>query len=213
MKRSQSHRYIPSLMVAVAASIPIATAVEMMTHMSPTPTAAPLPSTPNTPPVTQSQPAGSTSSAQASAVTSPSRFAIKGGRGDDGAGDDGAGHPRRPANLYSSRPSTTPTTTTASTTKRASNVSGTFSGAAVTDPFGAVQTTITVAQGKITNVSITAPKDNPVSANINTQAVPYLRTETLTAQSTSINSISGATLTSQAYVQSLQAAMKSAGLA
>jgi uncharacterized protein with FMN-binding domain len=149
--------------------------------------------------------------------TSTSHFAIKGGGGDDGAGDggydDGAGRVRRPANLYSTKPAASSTTPASPAKKAAANVSGTFAGPAVSDPFGAVQTTVTVAHGKITNVSITAPKDNPVSSNINSQAVPYLRTETLTAQSASINSISGATLTSQAYVQSLQAALKSAGLA
>jgi uncharacterized protein with FMN-binding domain len=155
------------------------------------------------------------------APTSSGNFAIKGGAGDDGSGDggygdDGAGRVRRPANLFKGKTATLPKASAAPagpTSKKASNVSGTFSGPAVSDPFGTVQTTVTVAQGKITNVSITAPKNNPVSANINSQAVPYLRTETLTAQSASINSISGATLTSQAYVQSLQVALKSAGLA
>jgi uncharacterized protein with FMN-binding domain len=220
MKRSRSHRYIPSLLVAVAASIPIATGVEMMTHMAPTPAGAPLPSTPAPAAAPSTQPAGTTNSSLASASTTPShsttRFAIKGGGGDDGGSDDGAGRVVKPAQLYSSTaPASSKTTTspTAGATKTTSKVSGTFSGPSVSDPFGAVQTTVTVAQGKITTVSITAPMANPVSANINSQAVPYLRSETLTAQSASINSISGATLTSQAYVQSLQGAMKSAGLA
>jgi uncharacterized protein with FMN-binding domain len=224
MKRSRSHRYIPSLLVAAAASIPLATAVEMMTHMAPTPAAAPLPSTSTPTATSPAQPSATTNGSLASASTTPShtatRFAIKGGGGDDGGGDggndDGAGRVVRPAHLFSSTAPTTskPATSAATPTKKtASTVSGTFSGPAVSDPFGSVQTTVTVAQGKITNVSITAPMANSVSANINSQAVPYLRQETLTAQSASINSISGATLTSQAYVQSLQAALKSAGLA
>lgn len=220
MKRSRSHRYIPSLMVAVAASIPIATGVEMMTHMSPTPTGAPLPSTPAPATTPPTKPAGTTKGSQASASSTPShpatRFAIKGGGGDDGGSDDGAGRVVKPAQLYSSTPrgSAKPSPSPAAGgTKTSSKISGTFRGPSVSDPFGAVQTTLTVAHGKITNVSITAPMANSVSANINSQAVPYLRSETLTAQSANVNSISGATLTSQAYVQSLQGAMKSAGLA
>jgi uncharacterized protein with FMN-binding domain len=77
----------------------------------------------------------------------------------------------------------------------------------VSDPYGVVQTTISVTRGRITNVSITAPKDNSVSSNINSQAIGYLRSETLNAQSANISAISGATATSQAYVQSLQAAL------
>jgi uncharacterized protein with FMN-binding domain len=80
----------------------------------------------------------------------------------------------------------------------------------INDPFGGVQATITVAGNRITNVSISAPQDNPRSASINQQAVPLLQQETLQAQSAQINLISGATLTSQAYAQSLQAALTQA---
>jgi uncharacterized protein with FMN-binding domain len=86
----------------------------------------------------------------------------------------------------------------------------TYQGPVVNDPFGGVQATITVAGKKITNVVISAPQDNPRSAGINQQAVPLLQSETLQAQSAQINTISGATLTSQAYAQSLQAALDQA---
>jgi uncharacterized protein with FMN-binding domain len=82
----------------------------------------------------------------------------------------------------------------------------------VDDPFGTVQATITVTGSKITNVSITAPQDNPRSAFINQQAVPLLQQETLQAQSATIDLISGATITSEAYIQSLQIALQTAGL-
>lgn len=88
----------------------------------------------------------------------------------------------------------------------------TISGPVIDDQFGQVQATITVAGAKITNVSITAPQDNPRSAFINQQAVPMLQQETLQAQSANINLISGATVTSEAYLQSLQGALQSAGL-
>jgi uncharacterized protein with FMN-binding domain len=75
-----------------------------------------------------------------------------------------------------------------------------------------VQATITVTGKKITNVSITAPEDNPRSAGINQQAVPLLQSETLQAQSANVNLVSGATFTSDAYIQSLQGALQTAGL-
>lgn len=88
----------------------------------------------------------------------------------------------------------------------------TITGPAIDDPFGTVQATITVAGNKITNVSIAAPQDNPRSASINQQAVSLLQTETLQAQSANVNVISGATVTSEAYIQSLQSALQTTGL-
>jgi uncharacterized protein with FMN-binding domain len=90
--------------------------------------------------------------------------------------------------------------------------SGTFSGPVVQGFFGPVQAVLTVSGGKITNVRITAPQDNPTSAYINSQVVPLLRSETIQAQSANINGISGASVTSQAYYQSLLGALKAANL-
>lgn len=88
----------------------------------------------------------------------------------------------------------------------------TISGPVVSEQYGQVQATVTVTGKKITNVSITAPEDSPRSAGINQQAVPLLRSETLQAQSANVNLISGATFTSEAYIQSLQGALQTAGL-
>ena len=85
-----------------------------------------------------------------------------------------------------------------------------FQGPVVNGPFGPVQATITLTGKKITSVAISAPQDNPRSAGINQQAVPYLQSETLQAQSAQINGVSGATITSQAYAQSLQGALAQA---
>lgn len=88
----------------------------------------------------------------------------------------------------------------------------TIAGPVVSDPYGQVQATITVTGSKITNVSITAPENDPKSAGINQYAVPVLRTETLQAKSASVDLVSGATITSNAYIQSLQGALQTAGL-
>ena len=88
---------------------------------------------------------------------------------------------------------------------------GTYQGPAVQQPYGAVQAAVTIKGGKIISVAASAPQDNSMSASINSQAIPLLRQETLQAQSANVNVISGATLTSRAYVQSLQSALTQAG--
>ena len=93
-----------------------------------------------------------------------------------------------------------------------SNVSGTFTGGTYPDLFGNLWASITVKTGRIVNVHISAPMDNPTSAYINSQVVPMLKSEVLQAQSANINGISGATATSQAFYYSLVDALKKAGL-
>jgi uncharacterized protein with FMN-binding domain len=51
------------------------------------------------------------------------------------------------------------------------------------------------------------------SADINSQAAPILLQETLSAQSSNIDSVSGASFTSAGYLQSLQSALDQAGIA
>ncbi|WP_416960312.1 FMN-binding protein [Streptomyces sp. Agncl-13] len=79
--------------------------------------------------------------------------------------------------------------------------------------WGPVQVKITVKNGKITDVTaVQSPSDNPRDQEINSYALPELRREVLAAQSASIDTVSGATYTSDGYRQSLQSALDSAGL-
>jgi uncharacterized protein with FMN-binding domain len=66
-----------------------------------------------------------------------------------------------------------------------------------------------VARGtQITDVSVPAIQTaEPTSQQISAQAIPTLRAEVLSAQGASIDAVSGATYTSQAYIQSLQRAL------
>jgi uncharacterized protein with FMN-binding domain len=105
-----------------------------------------------------------------------------------------------------------PATSAPPTSTPATAASRTYVGPVEYNRYGAVQATITVAGGKITAVQISAPEDNPRSAAINTQAIPILQSETLQAQSANIDIVSGATYTSEAYAQSLQAALDQAHL-
>lgn len=86
---------------------------------------------------------------------------------------------------------------------------GRFVGKPVVNPYGTVQVAVTIAKGKITATSVSAPTDGNSGA-INGAAVPKLKREALTAQSAEIDAVSGATYTSQGYIQSLQAALDSA---
>lgn len=88
----------------------------------------------------------------------------------------------------------------------------TVTGDTVQTRWGPVQVRITVKDGKLTEVTaVTYPTDNPRDQEINSYAIPRLRTEALQAQSAEIDTVSGATYTSDGYRQSLQSALDSAG--
>jgi uncharacterized protein with FMN-binding domain len=75
-----------------------------------------------------------------------------------------------------------------------------------------VQVQITLTGGKLTAVDVLqVPEDNPKDQQINDYAVPVLKQEALTAQSASIDSVSGATYTSDGYIRSLQSALDKSG--
>jgi len=104
-----------------------------------------------------------------------------------------------------------PPATTPAPTKAASNGggkgSGTFTGAVVQNPFGQVQVQITMAGGKITDVTALQLPNHGRSGFISQSVAPILQGEALAAQSANIDLVSGATYTSDAYAQSLQSAI------
>ena len=77
--------------------------------------------------------------------------------------------------------------------------------------WGNVQVTAVIENGKLTNFKINDyPHSRSMSVEINQYALPYLMQEAVTAQNTSVDMISGATLTSEAFIQSLQSALDQA---
>lgn len=111
----------------------------------------------------------------------------------------------------SASPSTSPPTSTTSTTS--AGVSGAFNGGAVDTRYGPVQVQITVSAGKITAArALQVPQESDRDVRINSQAVPVLVQETLQAQSAQIDTVSGATYTSDGYTRSLQSAIDAAHL-
>ncbi|GAA3023719.1 FMN-binding protein [Streptomyces glomeratus] len=91
--------------------------------------------------------------------------------------------------------------------------SKTVTGTSVPTRWGPVQVRVTMTKGRITDVTaVDYPQDNPRDQEINGYALPQLRREVLAAQSASIDTVSGASYTSEGYRQSLQSALDSAGL-
>jgi uncharacterized protein with FMN-binding domain len=105
--------------------------------------------------------------------------------------------------------------TTSGTTTDGATPSGavTVTGSSVSTRWGPVQVEITVDNGTITDVTVVDyPTENGKDRQINARAIPMLVQETLDAQSADIDMVSGATVTSDGYVESLQAALDEAGL-
>jgi uncharacterized protein with FMN-binding domain len=77
--------------------------------------------------------------------------------------------------------------------------------------YGPVQVQITITGGRITRAdAIDYPQGTSRDQEINSQAIPQLNAETLQAQSAQIDTVSGATYTSDGYRQSLQSALDAA---
>lgn len=106
-----------------------------------------------------------------------------------------------PTKKASATPTPTPTKTTAPTSQQ-------FEGPNVNTQYGPVQVVITVSGGKITAADDAQQAADSIGAN----AIPQLNQEVLTAQSANIQAVSGATFTSNGYIQSLQQAVDQAGL-
>jgi uncharacterized protein with FMN-binding domain len=101
----------------------------------------------------------------------------------------------------------------ASSAGSATSGTKTYTGSVAQTRWGPVQVTVTVANGKITDVAVPVyPSGNGRDQEINAYALPILRQETLSAQNANINTVSGATVTSDGYLESLQAALDAAHL-
>ena len=128
------------------------------------------------------------------------------------AGTSAATSPSSSATGAPPDPSTTSgSSTPASTSSKPTSTS--YTGTAEQTRYGIVQVKITVKAKKITNVGfVQLTAFDGRSQQINSEAAPILLQETLKAQSANINSVSGASYTSQGYVQSLQSALDKAGI-
>ncbi len=86
-------------------------------------------------------------------------------------------------------------------------------GPVVGTQWGPVQVQLRVSNGRVTAAdAIQYPSGNDTDAQINSYAIPVLNQEVVAAQSAQIDAVSGATVTSEGYLQSLQAAIDAAHL-
>ena len=116
-----------------------------------------------------------------------------------------------PAQTQATQTSTPTPVKTATTAPTVNSVNGTFTGPVVDVSYGNVQVQITVTNGKITDAkALIAPTGK--NDKYTKMSLPTLRQQTLAAQSTSIQGVSGASYTTYGWRKSLQGAMVKAGL-
>jgi len=89
---------------------------------------------------------------------------------------------------------------------------GTFVGGTYDAYYGTVQVQATIRNGSIASVNaLKFPNHSGTSRSINRQALPYLLQEVMAKQSSKVDIIGGATLTSRAYMKSLRDALVQSG--
>ncbi len=161
-----------------------------------------VPPTPTAPPVTNAVTAGQPTLPPAAQAPQ-----------QDNAQQGAAQHSAAPTATAPAATNTAPAPATA-TPAAASNgqyKNGTYTGPQVDAFYGVVQVQTTIQNGKIANVQfLQYPNDRRTSVRINSYAVPVLQQEAVQAQNANVDMITGATLTSQAFAMSLQAALQQA---
>jgi uncharacterized protein with FMN-binding domain len=85
---------------------------------------------------------------------------------------------------------------------------GMYTGASEDEIYGILQVQAVINKGKINNVLfLHYPNEGGETIAVNTYAMPLLKQEAIRSQSAQVNIITGATQTSQAFTQSLEAAL------
>ena len=88
---------------------------------------------------------------------------------------------------------------------------GTYTGTAADAFYGTVQIQATIQNGKLAGVQVLQyPNDRDESVQINQMAMPQLKQEAIQSQSASVDIVSGATDSSQAFMLSLANALSQA---
>lgn len=146
---------------------------------------------------------GNGSLSRAFAATATPTPAPQGGEPGEGGGDDGGGA------LAPATPSPTPAPS--ATPAAGQTASRTITGPVIPTRYGDVQLRVTLTHGRISDIPpLQLPVDRQRSAYISSVAAPILRDEALQAQSAQIDLLSGATYTSEAYAESIQAVLDQA---
>lgn len=105
---------------------------------------------------------------------------------------------------------TTNTKVSTSASANSTMKDGTYTGAATSTAWGDVQVKMTVANGKITSITVLKHPTEGKSVQINAEALPIYKKEAIAAQSAKIQQVSGATETYKEFTGSLQSAITQA---
>ncbi|MDU6572860.1 MAG: FMN-binding protein [Gemella haemolysans] len=100
--------------------------------------------------------------------------------------------------------------TTSSTKEGVKYKDGTYTGAVTKTHVGNFQVSVVVQDGKIANINILTQPDEEFSRNINKAALPKYVEEAISAQSSDIALVSGASETFEGFKGSLQDALNKA---
>jgi len=77
--------------------------------------------------------------------------------------------------------------------------------------YGNIQIKLVIKNGKITDVIfLTFPNDLPHTREVSAMALPILRQETIQSQSANVDNVTGATQTTDGYIQSVKSALDKA---
>jgi uncharacterized protein with FMN-binding domain len=129
----------------------------------------------------------------------------------DGSGSTGDSAAAGSGEDSAANGSTTSTSSPADPGTAAASSSTAVNGTAEMTRYGAVQVRVTITAGKITDVTaIQYPTAERRDQEINSYAIPQLRSEVIAAQSAQVDVVSGATFTAEGYLASLQSALDAA---
>lgn len=108
-------------------------------------------------------------------------------------------------------PNVNPPTTTPPPTTTGQYKDGSYTGVSSNAYYGYIQVKAVIQGGKLVDVIfLSYPNDRSTSIEINSQAMPYLKSEAIQAQSGNINIVSGATDSSIAFRESMNSALAQA---
>ena len=119
--------------------------------------------------------------------------------------------PSPEATMVTQTPNITATPTSLPPKKTGLYKDGTYTGDVTDAYYGNVQIQAVVSGGRIATVNfLQYPNDRDRSVRINSYAMPILQSEAIQTQKSQVDIVSGATDTSQAFIQSLQSALAKA---
>lgn len=105
----------------------------------------------------------------------------------------------------------TPSSSSATNTSTVSYKDGNYTGTAADAIYGYIKVEAVVSGGKLTDVKfLQYPNDRRDSIEINSQAMPLLKQQAIQVQTAQVDGVSGATDTSQAFMESLGNALQQA---